>query len=319
MVNEMNDIYKEYSVYLKEKYGCKVYKLPINLPVTCPNRDGNIGYHGCTYCGEKGAGFEMLDVSISIKDQLIKNKEYIKKKYKAQKFIAYFQNYTNTYLPLNIFRKYIEEGLIEDVVGISISTRPDCINEEYASFLSNLKNEKGIDIVVELGLQTCNYKSLIKINRGHTLAEYIDAVMILNKYNLEICTHIILNLPFDDKEDAIENAKVLSALKTNYVKVHSLYILKNTVLGDEFLNNEFKMISKEEYLERLKTFISYLSPEIVVQRLFGRAPEEDTLFSNWNTSWWKLRDEFIQIMKDENLYQGIKFNYLNGKSLNKFN
>jgi uncharacterized protein len=314
----MDKIYNEYSVYLKQKYGCKVYKLPVNLPVTCPNRDGNLSFGGCSFCGEIGTGFEMLDNSYTVQEQLIKNMTYIKKKYNAEKFIAYFQNFTNTYMPLLQLEMYIDQVIMTDVVGIAISTRPDCINDHYAQYLSDIKKQKGIDITVELGLQTCNYKTLSKINRGHGLAEYIDAVLILKKYNLEICTHVILNLPYDDLEDIEETARIVSALKIDYIKIHSLYILKNTIMGSQYINHDFEMISKLEYLNRLKSFVLLLSPDIVIQRLFGRAPEKDTLFSNWGSSWWKLRDEFIEMMMNENLYQGKLFNYLNGKALNKF-
>ncbi len=315
----MTAIYKEYSNYLKEKYNCKVYKLPVNLPLTCPNRDGNLSFGGCTYCGEIGTGFEMHPCSMTISEQLTKNMSYIRKKYKAEKFIAYFQNFSNTYLELDTFKLYIRESLMDDIVGISISTRPDCLNEDYLRFLSELGREHKLDITIELGLQTANYKTLKRIKRGHTLAEFIDAVQMIKKHNLSICAHVILNLPWDDMEDTIETAKILSALGMDFVKVHSLYILKNTQMGDEFLKGAFQMITKEEYLLRLEAFLNYLSPDIVIQRLFGRAPEKDTLFSNWETSWWKLRDEFISSMEKKNLYQGIYFDYLGGKALKNMN
>lgn len=315
----MTAIYNEYSKYLKEKYNCKVYKLPVNLPTTCPNRDGNLSIGGCTYCGEIGTGFEMHSCTMSVSEQLIKNMSYIRKKYKAEKFIPYFQNFSNTYLDLDVFKRYIEEAVMDDIVGMSISTRPDSLNEDYLRFLSELGSEHKLDITIELGLQTANYKTLKKINRGHTLAEFIDAVLMIKKYDLSVCAHVILNLPWDDMEDTVETAKILSALRVDFVKVHSLYILKNTQMGDDYLEGRFELITKEEYLLRLETFLSYLSPGVVIQRLFGRAPEKDTLFSNWETSWWKLRDEFITNMDRKNLYQGIQFDYLGGKALKNMN
>ena len=189
-------MYKEYSKYLKEKYGEKVYKLPISLKETnCPNRDGNISFGGCTYCGDEGVGFENLSANLSVKEQLLKNKEFISKKYKAKKFIAYFQSYSNTYIPTHLFKKYVNEAVLDDIVDISISTRPDCINEDYLNILKDIKDNHNLDITIELGLQTANYKTLNKINRGHTLAEYIEAVNIIKSYNFNVCTHIILNLP----------------------------------------------------------------------------------------------------------------------------
>ncbi|QEK12770.1 TIGR01212 family radical SAM protein [Crassaminicella thermophila] len=307
--------YRIYSQYLKEKYGEKIYKIPINLPVTCPNRDGILGRGGCIFCGEEGAGFENLASSISVKDQLNKNIEYIQKKYKAKKFIAYFQNFTNTYLPLEQFKEYIYASCQENVVEISISTRPDCVNDKYLAFLNEVKEEKNINICIELGLQSVNYHTLRKINRGHSLAEFIDAIIRIKKYGFDSCVHMILNLPWDEKEDVIEGAKIISALGVEQVKLHSLYILKNTVIGRMYENNEFKIISLEEYVDRVVTFLEYLDPNIVIQRLVGRAPKENTLFCNWDTSWWKIKDHIDEKMEKLDSFQGKKFMYLNGKAL----
>ncbi len=306
----MIKLYNEYSNYLKEKYGEKVYKLPVNIPCTCPNRDGTIGYGGCTFCAEIGTGFEMLDNSISVKNQIIKNMDYISKKYKAKKFIAYFQNYTNTYLKLEDFKKYINEAIIENIVEISISTRPDCISKEYLEYLQLVKKENNINISIELGLQTVNYHTLIAINRGHTLAEFIDAILKIKKYDFEICTHVILNLPGDNMNDVVETAKILSVLKVDQVKIHSLYIMESTVMGRLYKDNEIKIISKDEYVERVVVFLEHLNKDIVVQRLVGRAPKENSIFVNWGMSWWKIKDEILGRMEREERFQGSK-EYIN--------
>ncbi|SJZ42626.1 TIGR01212 family radical SAM protein [Garciella nitratireducens] len=316
-MQEKKICYKVYSQYLKEKYGEKVYKIPINLPVTCPNRDGTIGYGGCSYCGEKGAGFENLSNCLSVEEQMRTNISYIQKRYKAKKFIAYFQNFTNTYMSFSTFKKNMREACIDNVVELSISTRPDCIREEYLSYLKELSYQKHINITIELGLQTVNYRTLEKIHRGHTLAEFIDAVLRIQKYGFQICVHLILNLPWDEKIDVVENAKILSALSIDFVKLHSLYIEKNTMLGKQYKKGEISLITKEEYVERVILFLEYLSPNIVIQRLIGRAPKEDTLFVNWNTSWWKIRDEIEGQMKKRNSFQGRKYNYLHGSALKK--
>lgn len=312
------DVYNTYGEYLKNKYNEKVYKLPINLPLTCPNRDGNKGHGGCSFCGEEGGSFENLSNVKSVKTQIQENKEYISSRYNAKKFIPYFQNFSNTYMPLDKFKEYIKEAIVDDVVGISISTRPDCIRKEYLDFLERVSKQENIDITIELGLQTVNYHSLVKINRGHTLAEYIDAVNLIKSYGFRVCTHIILNLPWDDMLDVIENAKILSALRTDEVKLHSLYIVDKTLMAREYLNKDFEMISKDEYVKRVINFLLYLNPEIVIQRLLGRAPEENTLFVNWDTSWWKIRDEIVETMDKNNLKQGDLYNYLNGSALKIF-
>lgn len=311
------EVYNVYSKYLKDKFGEKVYKLPISLPLTCPNRDGCVGVGGCIFCGEEGGSFENLSDTLSIREQLLKNKDYISIRYGAKKFISYFQNFTNTYMPLDDFKKCIEESIIEDVVGISVSTRPDCVNDEYLEFLSKIMEKYNLEITLELGLQTVNYHSLYKINRGHTLGEFIDAVLRNKRYGIRTCVHLILNLPWDNMEDVIENAKVLSALQVEEVKLHALYIMEDTILGNMYKNGDIEIISKEEYIKRVITFLEYLDENIVVQRIIGRAPEKNSLFVNWNESWWKIRDEIVKKMEVGNLYQGSKCNYLNGKAIKK--
>ncbi|KPU45885.1 oxygen-independent coproporphyrinogen-III oxidase-like protein [Oxobacter pfennigii] len=310
--------YNSYSGYLNKKYGCKVYKLPINVSCTCPNRDGSIGLGGCIFCGEKGAGFESLPNSLSVKEQLQKNMDYIRQKYKAEKFIAYFQNYSNTYMPLLNFKEYIKEACMEDVVEISVSTRPDCINDSYLEFLYDVSREKNKNISIELGLQTVNYHTLMKINRGHTLAEFLDGALRVKKYGFELCVHVILDFPWDNMDDVVECAKILSSIGVDHVKIHSLYIVKETALGDLYQNGEISPISMEEYINRVVTFLEYLSPDIVIQRLVGRVPEADSLFANWNTSWWKIKDYIEDKMNELNTFQGKKFNYLGGRALDKF-
>ena len=296
-------IYNAYSDDLKKHYGEKVYKLPVGLPLTCPNRDGVCGVSGCTFCGEIGAGYENLPADMTVTEQINANRAHISPKYKAEKFIAYFQNFSNTYLPVEKLRCYLEEACQDDIVGIAIATRPDCIHDDYLAMMKEVKEKYQIDISIELGLQSVNYHSLIKVNRGHTLAEYIDAVMRIKKYDLAICTHLILNLPWDDMTDVIENAKMMSALQMNQVKLHALYIVKETKMAKEYEAGDIQLISKEEYMERVITFLEYLDDKIVVQRLIGRAPESNTLFSNWQTGWWKIRDTILKTMQERGTYQ----------------
>lgn len=314
-MSKTQTLYRTYSQHLIDRYGEKVYKLPVNLPLTCPNRDGKLGRGGCTFCTQGGTVLEKEPACNTVIGQIEDLKGHIKAKYKANKYIAYFQNFSNTYMPLNIFKNYIREAVAEDIVEIAVSTRPDCIREEYLEFLSSIRDETGVEISFELGLQTVNYHTLNKINRGHTLGEFIDAVLTIKKYKFDICTHLILNLPWDNMDDVIENAKVISALDIEQVKLHALYIMEGTAMGEEYKAGKIHIIPLEEYKERVITFLEHLYPGIVVQRLIGRAPEENSLFVNWNTSWWKIRDEIHQQMIDEERYQGKKANYLKGKSL----
>ena len=310
-----NKIYNKYSDYLKSKYGEKVYKLPINLPITCPNR---INGDGCTFCAEVGTGFEAMECSASVSEQIKNTRTKIKNKYKANKFIAYFQNYTNTFMPLSQFKTYIWEAAQEEqIVEISISTRPDCICDSYLEFLHDVHVSTGIEINIELGLQTANYHTFDNINRGHGLAEFIDAVLRIQKYSFTICAHVILNLPQDTLRDTIETAKILSALNIDIVKLHSLYIAKNSALCTQYKNGTISICSKDEYLTRVIVFLEHISPNMIVERLFSRIPEESSEFCNWNTSWWKLQDELLDLMSVAKIYQGKNFNYLNGSALHK--
>lgn len=312
-------LYNAFSDSLKEEYGEKVYKIPVNLPITCPNRDGNVGCDGCSFCGEKGTGFESQDPFMEVENQIQRNIEHIAKKYAANKYIAYFQNFSNTYMPLEDFKKYIAKAILPDIVEIDVSTRPDCIAEPYLDYLKEIKDKHNINITIELGLQTTNVHTLAKVNRGHSLAEFIDAVNMIKKYDFKICAHVILNLPWDDELDVIEMAKVLSALKVDYAKAHSLYMVRDTLMAKQYENGEFKICTVEEYKNRVKLFLQYLDPNIVIERLIARAPKEDTLFVNWYTSWWKIRDDLVREMQEEGIYQGKYFNYLGGKSLKNKN
>ncbi|HEX2926893.1 MAG TPA: TIGR01212 family radical SAM protein [Ruminiclostridium sp.] len=311
-------LYNKFSDYLKKRYGSKVYKLPLNLPVTCPNRDGSLSSSGCIFCGEEGAGFENLSCKMSVSQQLSQNAGYIGKKYGSGLFIAYFQNYSNTYLPFEEFKKNITEACREGIVAVYISTRPDCIEDRYLEFLAEIKREKGIDVVIELGLQTVNYHTLKILQRGHTLAEFIDAVVRIKKYDLEACAHYITDLPMDDLDDVTEGAKIISALGVSQVKCHSLYILKGTYLEQMYIRGEIMPVTMEEFVDRTIVFLEYLNPQIVVQRLIGRAPADRTVFCNWSTSWWKIQEAIEAKMQEQGSYQGKSFDYVNGRALKTF-
>lgn len=310
--------YREYSEYLKEKYGAKVYKLPVNLPGTCPNRDGTVGSGGCIFCDEEGAGFECLPNTMNIGEQIKQNKGFFRKRFNGDKFFVYFQAFTNTYCDLAAFRENIRAATEDkDVIGVSVSTRPDCINDEYLDFLQEVKTEKGLEVNIELGLQTVNYHTLRRINRGHSLAEFIDAVQRIKQKSLQTVVHLILNLPWDDQTDAVESAKICSALGVEFVKLHSLYIVKDTPLGKMYENGEFQLISLGEYIARVVLFLEYLAPSIVIQRLVGKGPQGNLHFCNWSTSWWKIKQRIDEVMAQQDTWQGRKCDYLNGAALRR--
>lgn len=310
--------YRMVSKFYREKYGEKVYKLPVALPLTCPNRDGSAGVGGCVFCGEIGAGYENRPAWMTVQMQLDENIAHIAPKYKAYKYIPYYQNFSNTYLNLEDFRAYMEAGCIDSAVGIAIATRPDCIAEEYLEILKDIQEKCNKDIYIELGLQSVNYHTLEKINRGHSMAEFIDAVLRIKRYGFNVTTHMILNLPWDTMEDTIEGAKILSALGVDQVKLHALYIVKNTLMAKWYQEGQFTLISAEEYADRVIAFLRHLDPNIVLQRLVGRAPEDNTLFTNWSMGWWRVQDLIDERMEALDAHQGDLCNYLNGRAVRKF-
>jgi len=303
--------YYKYSQYLRNIYGEKVYKIPVNLPGTCPNRDGTIGTGGCVFCGSVGAGFESQSNRLSVRTQLENNIAHIGPRYKAKKYIAYFQNYTGTYLPIELFKQAIREALLENVVGITISTRPDWIPRPYLEFLAEVQRE-GIAIEIELGLQSININTLMTINRGHGVAEFVGAVMTIKEYGFTICTHLIGNLPWDTEHDFYEAGRLLSVLGVDSVKIHSLYILENTELGKWYNEDHFDVLPSDAYIDRVIHFLRIIRPDMSVQRLFARAPKGETLFCNWGMSWRKLQNILEARMKENGYHQGDLYSHTGG-------
>lgn len=306
VTEEKKDLpYLAYSTWLKAHYGQKVYKIPINTGASCPNRDGMLGYGGCIFCGAYGGSDESLSPTLSIKDQLKKNKAYIGKRYHVSAFIPFFQNYSNTYCTL----KELQSNLVQcvdavDTVGISIATRPDCVTDQQLEMLSNMQQQYKIDICLELGLQTSNYKTLRILQRHHGLGDYIDAAIRIKEKGLMLCTHTILDLPWDERTDVKETASIISAVSSDFVKCHSLYIEKGTKLAQLYQDGKIQLLELQEYIERAILFLSFLSPDIAVQRIIGRAPKKDSIVTNWNTSWWKVRDNLIDEMLKRKIWQG---------------
>lgn len=315
--NKMKYPYYKFSDYLREKYGEKVYKLPVNITVSCPNRDGLKGSGGCIFCGEEGAGFECLPPDWKIEEQLSKNMEYIGKTYSASKFIAYFQNYSNTYLQPEKLEEYVSRACLPGVVAVYLSTRPDCVGMDTINVLARIRQEKQVDIVLEIGLQTININTLKILDRQHGIAEFTDAVLKARQGGIGTCAHYITDLPWDSLEDTREGARFLSALGVDQVKLHSLYILRGTRLGEMYEAGLVKPLAMDEYIERTIVFLENLSPNIAVQRLIGRAPAERSLFCNWQTGWRKIADMICEKMLQENRYQGKYFDYLDGAANRK--
>lgn len=300
--------YRKLSDYLKERYGERVQRIVIHGGFSCPNRDGTKGKGGCIYCEATGSGFTTL-MRLPIREQVME----MKKKYEKRgikKFIAYFQSFSNTYAPVEVLRERYEEALVDDsIVQLSVSTRPDLVPERVLDLLEEFK--KRVDVSVELGLQTINYRTLKKINRGHTLAEFVDAAVRVKRRGIELVVHVILNLPWDDMEDVVETAKILSALDVDGVKLHSLYVVEGTKLAEMYKKGEIKICPLEEYIDRVITFLEYLSPNVVIHRLVADPPRKGTIFGNWGKSKIEIINMIEEELERRDTYQGKKFDYLN--------
>ncbi len=308
-------IYRELAPYLKEKYGARVQRISISYFKTCPNRDGTVGVGGCTFCEESGSGFANKFKNLEVRSQMIEGIKMARQKYKASKFMAYFQSFTNTYGPIEELEKVYNESIIDDVVALDISTRPDTFSEEIAELLKDISFKRKVDIFVEFGLESVNENTLVAVNRGHSVGEFIDAVLRAKNYGFEVVAHVILDFPSDTMDDEIACAKILSALKVNGVKMHSLYIIPGTKMGRDYLDGKIKVLDAKEYILRAVTFLSYLDPQIVVHRIISTPPDNAIYSVGLSSAQAKklVEEEMIKNSK----FQGSNFNYLNGGSWRK--
>ncbi len=301
-----NKRYYTYDFYLKNKFGCKVFKVPLDAGFTCPNRDGTIGIGGCIFCNSQGSGEFSGDSLDSLEIQFEKMKNVLHKKWPVAKYIAYFQAFTNTYAPVEILKKKFETFINADnVVGISIATRPDCLPENVLDYLENLS--KKTELWVELGLQTINNKTAKLINRGYDYNVFLNAVKELRKRNINITVHIINGLPYETKKDMIDTIKSLSKLDIQGIKIHSLNILKNTELARLYLSTNFYIMSFEEYIDLLVEQLEHLRENIVVQRISGDAIPSELIEPKWSINKRNIANSLDKKMSMLDTYQGIKY------------
>ncbi|MGM0640209.1 MAG: TIGR01212 family radical SAM protein [Thermotogota bacterium] len=296
--------YNNLSTYLKNRYGERVQRLPINAGFTCPNKTGEKGYGGCIFCEKTGSGFASTNASVSIKNQLKK----MMKRYegRASKYMAYFQSNTNTYADPHKLKEIYDQALIsDDILILDISTRPDCVSEKKLDIISSYKNK--LDVFLEFGVESTNTKTLVFMNRGHYLSDVIDATMRSKKRDLEIIYHFIMDFPTDDINDVIEMAKFANVMEIQGVKLHSLYITENTKLGKMYKNGEISPLSLDEYINRVITFLEHLNPDIVIHRLAAEPPKTGYLHGNWGFRKIEIINKINREIKERNTYQGIKY------------
>ena len=304
---ENNERYKHLNKYLKEKFGERTLKICIDGDFTCPNRDGTKDYGGCIFCSEKGSGELISSVyginSVDkIKNQVLNYFSSYKSE-RANKFIVYFQNFTNTYDTLENLKAKYDAALIDDrIVGLEIATRPDCINEEIVNLLK-VYTEKYY-VCVELGLQTSNDKTGTLINRGYNSEQFTAAVKLLNKYNIDIVTHIMVGLPGENIKDVENTVNFINNHNIQGIKIHSTYIVKNTPLANMYFSGIYEPISLEYYLNALSYVITHVSPNIVIHRISGDSPKDLLVAPEWNLHKKWVLNGFDKILKEQDLWQG---------------
>lgn len=302
-----NDKFYKLNSFLKENFKEKIYKVSLDGGFTCPNRDGKISNKGCLFCSDKGSGEFAGDRCKTITAQIDEQIDFMKDKIGSSKVIAYFQNFTNTYGDVEYLKKIYYEALNhEKVIGIAIATRPDCLSDDVINLLDEIN--KKYFLWVEFGLQTANDSIGKIINRGYDTKVYIDSCRILNEKNIKFVTHMIVGLPNEEKKDLYDTIDLINSVKSWGIKIHLLYILKNSKLLNYYQQNPFKIYEKDEYENTVIELLERLSPSIVVHRLTGDAKKDELFEPLWSLNKRSILNSIEKKLKSSKSYQGKFFN-----------
>jgi len=305
----MKNRYYDLNSYLREIFGCRVQKISLDAGLSCPNRDGLISTGGCIYCNSRGSGTGAMKKGLSITAQIMKGKEFLGKRYKAEKFIAYFQSFSNTYGPFEKLKGLYEEALaIDDIVGLSIGTRPDCIDESILTMLEGYTRD--YLIWIEYGLQSIHDRTLAFINRGHDVKCFKRAVEKTRKRGIKICTHVILGLPFEDRDDMLATAEAVAAMGIDGIKIHLLYVIKGTRMERLYLEGKYRCLAQEEYTDLVCDFLELLPPDMVIQRLTGDPYPAELVAPEWSLRKNETLSLIKKILANRDSWQGKRFSPL---------
>jgi uncharacterized protein len=287
-VNRTTRRYNAFGQLMKDLFGQAVYKVNVDAGFTCPNRDGTVSVGGCIYCNNDSFRPSACTSTASVRDQIEKGIPYLRRRYGAEKFIVYFQPFTNTYAPVGTLERLYREALEQPgVVGLAIGTRPDCVDEEKIALLEELATDRFI--LVEYGLQSIHDRTLAFINRGHDYDCFKRTLAMSAGRGIKIGAHLILGFPTETRDDMLAMADELSGLPLGFLKLHQLQVIKDTALADLFAAKPFATLGYEEYIALVADFLERLSPDIVLQRLFAAAPDDILVAPVWN----KTRSEFL--------------------------
>jgi hypothetical protein len=297
--------YYDLKSYWQNRFGCRVHKLPIDAGFTCPNRDGTLAVGGCVYCDGRGSALRQAGVLPSVGEQIRRGKAYYRKCGKAEKFIAYFQTFTNTYAPLERLRALYDEALAEaDVLGLSIGTRPDCLSGKTIDLIRSYAER--CHLWLELGLQSIHDRTLRAINRGHDAAAFLEAIDRIRGGPEQICVHLIVGLPGESRQEIMETARTLAALPIQGVKIHNLLALRGTALGESYEQGKVSLMSRDTYVQTVCDILEILPPEMVVQRLTADGYREIFLGPEWAGNKLAVLNAINQELKKRDSFQGAR-------------
>lgn len=303
MEGKIEERYRHLNKYLKEKFGERTLKICVDGHFTCPNRDGTLNNKGCIFCSETGSGELIKNAESDITTQVKKYFESYRAK-RANKFIVYFQNFTNTYDKKENLRKKYNAALVDKrIVGLEIATRPDCINEKIVKFISEYKSK--YYVCVELGLQTSNDRIGNLINRCYDIKQFSNAVSLLRKYSIDVVVHIMIGLPEEIKEDVQNTVDFVNKHDIQGIKIHSTYVVKNTKLAEMYEAGKYTPILLEYYLEMLEYIITHLRKDIVIHRISGDAPKDLLIAPEWNLHKKWVINGIEKVLKDNDEWQGM--------------
>lgn len=299
----MDKRYNDLNTYLRSIFGCRVQKITIDAGFSCPNRDGAVSSEGCIYCNARGSGTGAHAKGLSVTEQLIQGKRALSKRYKAKKFIAYFQAFSNTYAPVAKLKTLYEEALaVDGVIGLSIGTRPDCVDESVLELLQGYgKNHL---VWIEYGLQSAHDATLTFINRGHDFKCFKTAVDATRNRGIKICAHVILGLPNEEKSHMLATAKAVANMEIDGIKIHLLYVVKGTKLDKLYRTGKYKCLEQQEYVDLVCDFLELIPKDMVVQRLTGDPHPEELVAPMWSLKKMETLALIRDALEKRNSWQG---------------
>jgi len=300
---DLDKRYYDFNTYLRSIFGCRVQKITIDAGLSCPNRDGKISTRGCIYCNVRGSGTGAYAKGLSVSAQIIQGKQALSKRYQAKKFIAYFQSFSNTYAPLPRLASLYREALaVDDVIGLAIGTRPDCVDEPVLALLQDYA--KKYLIWIEYGLQSVHDTTLALINRGHDFKCFSQAVAATRNRGLKICAHVILGLPHEGKKHMLATANAIADMGIDGIKLHLLYVVKGTQLADFYGTGKYKCLSQQEYADLVCDFLERLPKNMVIQRLTGDPHPEELVAPLWSLKKAQTLNLIRETLEKRNSWQG---------------